>query len=115
MIRTNYKAGYDVSSLPRQRLRLRYWLFPLVCIVACGLLILEAYRGERGLSNLMTMRETIIERGEVLERLRVENEFRQDRINRLRPENLDLDFLDELARAELGLVDPTDRIILQTN
>jgi cell division protein FtsB len=98
---------------PFHRIRLRFWLFPLACLLASSFLVVEAYRGERGISNWMTLRDKIAERSQVLQQLRADNALQQDRINRLRGETLDLDYLDELARAQLGLVHPDDRIILQ--
>jgi cell division protein FtsB len=113
MIRFHSVDSYSTRR-PFHRIRLRFWVFPLACLLVASFLIVEAYRGERGISNWMTLRDKITERDQVLQQLRADNAKQQDRIDRLRVETLDLDFLDELARTQLGLVDPSDRIILQS-
>ena len=47
-----------------------------------------------------------------LTNLKTENEYLNDRIYRLKPNTLDLDFLDELVRKKLGLIDKNEIVII---
>lgn len=109
-----HTADRHSTQRPFNRIRLRFLVFPLACLLVASFLIVQACRGERGISNWMMLRDKIAVRDQVLQQLRADNALQQDRINRLRAETLDLDFLDEMARTQLGLVHPSDRIILQS-
>jgi cell division protein FtsB len=111
-----FQSALKTPSLnrPFHRIRLRFLLFPLMCLLAVSFLVVETFRGDRGIGNWMELRAKVAERSQALDQLREDNAMQLDRINRLRTETLDIDFLDELARQQLGLVHPSDRIILQT-
>ena len=45
-------------------------------------------------------------------KLKVENQYYNDRIKRLQPNTVDLDFLDEQVRKNLGLIDKNEIVII---
>ena len=44
--------------------------------------------------------------------LKIENDYYVDRIKRLQPNTIDLDFLDENVRKNLGFIDKNERVII---
>ena len=47
--------------------------------------------------------------------IKTENEYYSDRIKRLQPNTVDLDFLDEQIRKKLGFVDKSEMVIILNN
>ena len=48
----------------------------------------------------------------MLTKLTLENDYLSDRIERLQPNTVDLDFLDEQVRKKLGLIDKNEIVII---
>lgn len=89
----------------------RGWLF----VAGVGLALYFGYHALIGSRGLLAWRELSTELASTrqeLDSLRAERTALEDKIGRLRPDALDADLIDELARRHLSLVDPLDVIIL---
>jgi cell division protein FtsB len=74
-----------------------------------------AMHGERGLLAKEQIQQQIAEAEKRLAEVRGERERMEQRVALLRSEHLDLDMLDERARAQLNLANPNDVIIMLPN
>ncbi len=86
-------------------------LLPLLLLSLCGILGFQAWVGERGLKNLWEMRQIGHAKQTEIEQIVADNRLMLDRVTRLQLRSLDLDYLDERARSELGMVHPDDKIL----
>ncbi len=68
--------------------------------------------GDRGLLTYVQLKHHIAETAPVLEAVRAERRKLEKRVSLLRPDNLDLDMLEERARVMLNYGYPDDVIIL---
>ena len=68
--------------------------------------------GQRGLLQYLYLSKQNQEFSQTLAQLTSENELLNDRINRLQPNTVDLDFLDEQVRKKLGLIDKNEIVII---
>ena len=68
--------------------------------------------GQRGLLQYFYLSKKNQEYIQALSHLTLENEYLNDRINRLHPNTVDLDFLDEQVRKKLGLIDKNEIVII---
>ena len=94
-----------------RNLRGRHWLL----LFAYGLAIYFGYHavvGSRGLLAWRQLNQEIAATERELAGVRAERQALQDKVRRLRPEALDPDLIDELARRHLSLAGPLDVIIL---
>jgi cell division protein FtsB len=68
--------------------------------------------GQRGLLKYFYLTKQNNLHNYTLVNLKVENEYYADRIKRLQPNTVDLDFLDEQIRKKLGFVDKNEMVII---
>jgi len=68
--------------------------------------------GQRGLLKYFYLNNQAIKYNQTLVNLKAENNYYIDRIKRLKPNTVDLDFLDEQARKNLGLIDKNEIVII---
>ena len=68
--------------------------------------------GQRGLLQYFYLSKQNQEYTQKLNKLTSENDYFSDRIKRLQPNTLDLDFLDEQVRKKLGLIDKNEIVII---
>jgi len=68
--------------------------------------------GQRGLLKYFYLNNQAIKYNQTLTKLKTENNYYIDRVKRLKPNTVDLDFLDELARKKLGLIDKNEIVII---
>ncbi len=68
--------------------------------------------GQRGLLKYLYLTNQNIEYNNTLTDLQLKNEYYSDRIKRLQPNSIDLDFLDEQVKKKLGLVDKNEIVII---
>ena len=68
--------------------------------------------GQRGLLKYFYLTKQNQEYNQTLAKLKVENQYYNDRINRLQPNTVDLDFLDEQVRKKLGIIDKNEIVII---
>jgi len=102
-----------MSSLPREiRYRARHLVLPLLGCLVIVYFGYHAVQGDRGLlAWLSKSNEAEMLRADV-EALKAERAALEHRVARLRPESLDLDLLDERARAVLNLSSPDEIVII---
>ena len=68
--------------------------------------------GQRGLLQYFYLTKQNQEYTQKLANLTIESEYYNDRIKRLQPNTIDLDFLDEQVRNKLGLIDKNEIVII---
>ena len=68
--------------------------------------------GQRGLLQYFYLTKQSQEYSQKLAKLTAENDYLSDRIKRLQPNTVDLDFLDEQVRKKLGLIDKNEIVII---
>ena len=68
--------------------------------------------GQRGLLKYFYLTKQAEEYNHTLANLKAENDYYLDRTKRLQLNTVDLDFLDEQARKNLGLIDKNEIIII---
>ena len=68
--------------------------------------------GQRGLLKYFYLTKENKVYSEKLYNLKIENERYFDRIKRLKPNTLDLDFLDEQVRKKRGFIDKNEKVII---
>ena len=68
--------------------------------------------GQRGLLKYFYLTKQNQEYSQTLAKLKIENQYYNDRINRLKPNTVDLDFLDEQVRKKLGFIDKNEIVII---
>ena len=68
--------------------------------------------GQRGLLQYFYLTKQSQEYSQKLAKLTLENDDLSDRIERLQPNTVDLDFLDEQVRKKLGLIDKNEIVII---
>tara|TARA_Y100001970_G_C13581478_1_gene531042 strand:- start:62 stop:376 length:315 start_codon:yes stop_codon:yes gene_type:complete len=68
--------------------------------------------GQRGLLKYFYLQKQNIEFNKTINILKIENDYYVDRIKRLQPNTIDLDFLDENVRKNLGFIDKNERVII---
>ena len=68
--------------------------------------------GQRGLLKYFYLIKQNQEYSQTLAKLKIENQYYNDRINRLKPNTVDLDFLDEQVRKKLGFIDKNEIVII---
>jgi len=68
--------------------------------------------GQRGLLKYFYLTKQNQEYNQVLLNLKTQNEHYSDRIKRLQPNTVDLDFLDEQVRKRLGYIDKNEIVII---
>ena len=68
--------------------------------------------GQRGLLKYFYLTKQAQEYNNKLANLKAENNYYIDRTKRLKPNTLDLDYLDEKTRKQLGLIDKNEIVII---
>jgi len=68
--------------------------------------------GQRGLLKYLYLTKQAQEYNSILANLQNDNNYYLDRTKRLKPNTLDLDYLDEQARKKLGLIDKNEIVII---
>jgi len=68
--------------------------------------------GQRGILKYLYLTKQNQEYNQILANLTIESEYYNNRIKRLQPNTVDLDFLDEQVRNKLGLIDKNEIVII---
>lgn len=102
-----------MSSLPREiRYRARHLVLPLLGCLVIVYFGYHAVQGDRGLLAWLSKSKEAEELRAEVEALKAERAALENRVARMRPESLDLDLLDERARAVLNLSAPDEVVII---
>ena len=96
------------------RKRARYLIVPLLGSLTLVYLIYSGVQGDRGLLAWIQRGQDVAVAEQKLAYERVQRDALAHRVTLLRPESLDLDLLDERARAVLNLVRPGEVVLLET-
>ena len=88
-----------------------YFSFLITFFIFLYLVYFLVY-GQRGLLQYFYLSKQNQEYNETLARLNSENQYLNNRIKKLQPNTVDLDFLDEQARKKLGLIDKNEIVII---
>ena len=68
--------------------------------------------GQRGLLKYLYLTKQAEQYDNILANLQNDNDYYSDRTKRLKPNTVDLDYLDEQARKKLGLIDKNEIVII---
>jgi len=88
-----------------------YFSFLITFFIFLYLVYFLVY-GQRGLLQYFYLSKQNKEYNERLSQLTSENQYLNNRIKKLQPNTLDLDFLDEQVRKKLGLIDKNEIVII---
>ena len=88
-----------------------YFSFLITFFIFLYLVYFLVY-GQRGLLQYFYLSNQNQEYSETLTRLTLENQYLGNRIKKLQPNTVDLDFLDEQVRKKLGLIDKNEIVII---
>ena len=98
------------SVILKNRLIL-YFSFLITFFIFLYLVYFLIY-GQRGLLQYFYLSKQNQEYNEKLSQLTSENQYLSNRIKKLQPNTVDLDFLDEQVRKKLGLIDKNEIVII---
>ena len=88
-----------------------YFSFLIIFFIFLYLVYFLVY-GQRGLLQYFYLSKQNQEYKETLAQLISENQYISNRIKKLQPNTVDLDFLDEQVRKKLGLIDKNEIVII---
>ena len=88
-----------------------YFSFLITFFIFLYLVYFLVY-GQRGLLQYFYLSKQNQEYNETLAQLTSENQYFTNRIKKLQPNTVDLDFLDEQVRKKLGLIDKNEIVII---
>ncbi|MDC1184888.1 septum formation initiator family protein [Alphaproteobacteria bacterium] len=88
-----------------------YFSFLITFFIFLYLVYFLVY-GQRGLLQYFYLSKQNQEYNEILAQLTSENQYMNNRIKKLQPNTVDLDFLDEQVRKKLGLIDKNEIVII---
>ena len=88
-----------------------YFSFLITFFIFLYLVYFLVY-GQRGLLQYFYLLNQNQEYNDTLDQLTTENLYMSNRIQKLQPNTVDLDFLDEQVRKKLGLVDKNEIVII---
>ena len=88
-----------------------YFTFLITFFIFLYLVYFIVY-GQRGLLQYFYLSKQNHEYNETLAQLTSENQYMSNRIKKLQPNTVDLDFLDEQVRKNLGLIDKNEIVII---
>jgi cell division protein FtsB len=88
-----------------------YFTFLITFFIFLYLVYFLVY-GQRGLLQYFYLSKQNQESNETLAQLTLENQYMSNRIKKLQPNTVDLDFLDEQVRKKLGLIDKNEIVII---
>lgn len=92
--------------------KIKHFLVVSICVGIVAYFICHGIMGERGFIALSQVEYQISDAKADLQKIRIEREKLEARTRLLRPDGLDLDMLDERARATLGYTKPNDYVVI---
>ena len=92
--------------------RIRQIAIPVFGALVVGYFAYHSMKGDHGLNAYIKLSGELAKAEEVLQERRSKREVIEHRTSLLRPDNLDLDILDERARDVLNLLNGNERVIL---
>lgn len=104
-----------MNLLRETKKRAKQVFMPVLATVIAGYFLYHTVQGERGLFAYGTLSERVREARTDLAETRTRRETLEHSVRLLRPDSLDLDMLEERARAILNLVDTNDLVIYDSD
>lgn len=92
--------------------RARHIVAPVLGAAVVGYFAYHAVQGDRGIKAYMVLKQDAEQLRAEVDDLSEKRSVLENRVARLRPDGLDLDLLEERARAQFSLVQPGEVIIL---
>jgi cell division protein FtsB len=92
--------------------RIRQIAVPVFAALVVGYFAYHSMKGDHGLNAYAKLSSELLKAEHVLREHQDEREVIEHRTNLLRPDNLDLDILDERARVVLNLINYNELVIL---
>ena len=92
--------------------RIRQIAVPVFGALVVGYFAYHSMKGDHGLNAYIKLSGELAKAEEVLQERQSKRELIEHRTNLLRPDNLDLDILDERSRDVLNLLNGNERVIL---
>src|SRR4029450_5838834 len=89
-------------------------IVPVVCLALLGYFGWHAFYGPRGFAHQEALEASAKDLQAQLDVLRTERQKLDKRVALMRPESIDPDMLDELARVNLGYGKPSDLLIIMS-
>ena len=99
------------KSVVLKNMIILYFSFLITFFIFLYLVYFLVY-GQRGLLQYFYLSKQNQEYNERLFQLTSENQYLSNRIKKLQPNTVDLDFLDEQVRKKLGLIDKNEIVII---
>lgn len=91
--------------------RLKHYMVLGFCTLVLGYFILHSITGENGFLKALALQSALATKKMEIQSLQSERQALETRTKLLRPDSLDLDMLDERARAQLGMTKPNEYVI----
>lgn len=91
---------------------LRAIAFNMLWVLAVGYFVYHLITGARGILSFEVLSDELPNLEQTLRQLKSENAFLENKISRIREDNLDLDLLEEEAQRTLGFFYPDDKVVL---
>jgi cell division protein FtsB len=91
------------------------WIVTACCMALLGYIVWHMQQGTRGYGYSDQLQAEKFKQEAELANLATRNEQFEAHVRLLRPESVDPDIVDELARRDLALVRPNDRIVRFTD
>jgi len=102
-------------SSSRINRNVRFFASNILWIFVVGYFLYHMFSGARGVVSWTILSKEVEKLEKELKALKNENEFLENKIRRLREDNLDVDLLEEQARTILGFARKNDVIVLLPN
>ena len=93
------------------KIRLRFYILPLIFLLITVYFMYHLIEGERGLFRLLVLNEELKQAQHLLSETTTEKALMEKRVQSLSTQALDADMLDEAARNGLGFVKEDEYII----
>jgi cell division protein FtsB len=98
-----------------KRLSVRQILVPLLSVVMMGYFTYHIFQGERGIISYFRLQQKFATDEKIRNDLQMTREQIEKRVYLLRPQNLDIDLLEERARDVLNFAHPNEIVIYDSN
>ncbi len=92
--------------------KIKHYFVVMICVGIVAYFVCHGIMGDRGFIALSQVEYQIADAKADLKKIQTEREKLEARTKLLRPDGLDLDMLDERARATLGYTKPNDYVVL---
>ncbi len=93
------------------RKRLKQSIAPTICLALAAYFAYHAFQGDRGVLAMNRLNKEIALAKSELEKSEKKRQYLENRVSLMRPNGVDPDLLEELAREQLGMTHPDDLVV----